>query len=149
MSESTEETKKPTGSVGDTEESRWRGGKGIASRVEERVNAAYAAILDGGTRREACDKLSLRFNVSHRTAQEDYKKAMVLLREEQTATREDLLNQIQALRLTTVKRCLKARNYQTAAQLLADMGKVIGEAAPETLAVAVPELSVRIADKAN
>ena len=87
--------------------------------------------------------------MSHRTAQEDYSKAMVLLREEQTATREDLLNQIQALRLTTVKRCLKARNYQTAAQLLADMGKVIGEAAPETLAVAVPELSVRIADKAN
>jgi hypothetical protein len=72
---------------------------------------------------------------------------MTLLREEQQGTREELLNQLQALRLATVQRALKRGHYQTVATLLGDMGRVIGEAAPEQLALQVPTLDITIENK--
>ena len=131
-------------SVADDESKRWRKGKGAAHRVEERAQAAYAYILEGGTRIQIAQKIVSRFNCSLRTAHDDYKRAMQLLREEQTGTREELLNQLQALRLATVQRALKRGHYQTVATLLGDMGRVIGEAAPEQLALQVPTLDIRI-----
>ena len=131
-------------SVGNDENKRWRGGKGGAQRIEERVNACYAYILEGGTRRQIADRLATRFNVSIRTAHEDYSRAMELLKKEQMATREDLLNQIQALRLAAVRKALAKNQLQTVSMLLKDMGAVIGEAAPETLALEAPNLSIKI-----
>lgn len=133
--------------VGNDESKRWRGGKGEQVRIEERINAAYAYILEGGTRRQIAEKIASRFNVSVRTAHDDYAKAMVLLREEQSATREDLLNQIQALRLATVTKALRKGQLQTVAMLLKDMGAVIGEAAPEQQAAAAPTLNITVEDK--
>ena len=73
-------------------------------------------------------------------------RAMKLLREEQQGTREELLNQIQALRLATVTKALRKGQLQTVAMLLKDMGAVIGEAAPEQLSLNVPNLSIKIED---
>ena len=114
--------------VGNDPEKRWRQGKGAAHRVEERVNACYSYILEGGTRRQIAERLASRFNVSVRTAHNDYKAAMVLLKEEQLDTREHLLNQIQALRLSVVRKAVQKNQLMTAATLLKDMGAVIGEA---------------------
>lgn len=133
--------------VANDETKRWRGGKGCTDRVEERCHATYLHILEGGTRRQITQKIVDRFNVSQRTADEDYKRAMVLLKEEQLATRHELLNQIQALRLATIRKALGKGQLQTVAMLLKDMGAVIGEAAPEQLALQVPTLSVKIEDK--
>ena len=113
--------------VGNDPEKRWRQGKGAAHRIEERVNACYSYILEGGTRRQIAEKLSSRFNTSVRTAHDDYKAAMILLKEEQIGTREDLLNQIQALRLSVVRKAVQKNQLMTAATLLKDMGAVIGE----------------------
>ena len=135
-------------SVGNDESKRWRGGRGGAQRVEERVNACYAYILEGGTRRQITDRLSSRFGTSVRTADSDYSKAMELLKEEQIATREDLLNQLQALRLAGAKKALAKGQLQTFSMLLKDMGAVIGEAAPETLALEAPNLSIKIEQNA-
>ena len=134
---------KPT-NVSNDEAKRWRKGRGAAHKVEERAQAAYAYILEGGTRIQIAEKVSSRFNVSLRTAHEDYRRAMQLLREEQQGTREELLNQLQALRLATVQKALKRGHYQTVATLLGDMGRVIGEAAPEQLALQVPTLDIKI-----
>ena len=134
-------------SVGDDESKRWRKGRGAAHKVEERAQVCYGYILEGGTRHQIAEKVSSRFNVSMRTAHDDYKRAMELLRKEQTGTREELLNQLQALRLATVQKALKRGHFQTVATLLGDMGRVIGEAAPEQLALQVPELSIQIEDK--
>ena len=142
------EVKKPT-SVANDESKRWRGGKGEQARIEERVNAAYAYILEGGTRRQVAERVSSRFNCSVRTAHDDYTKAMVLLREEQSATREDLLNQIQALRLATVTRALRKGQLQTVAMLLKDMGAVINEAGVEQQAAAAPTLNITVDDRRN
>jgi hypothetical protein len=141
-----QEQQKPT-SVANDESKRWRNGKGEQARIEERVNAAYAYILEGGTRRQIAERIASRFNCSVRTAHDDYAKAMVLLREEQSATREDLLNQIQALRLATVTKALRKGQLQTVAMLLKDMGAVINEAGVEQQAAAAPQLSITIDDK--
>ena len=113
--------------VGNDESKRWRGGRGQSERVEERVNACYTYILEGGTRREICERMASRFSVSLRTANSDYSRAQVLLKEEQSATREELLNQIQAVRLSLVRRAIKKNNLMVASQTLKDLGAVIGE----------------------
>ena len=143
-----QEQQKPT-TVANDESKRWRGGKGQEARIEERVNAAYAYILEGGTRRQVAERVASRFNCSVRTAHDDYTKAMALLREEQSATREDLLNQIQALRLATVTKALRKGQLQTVAMLLKDMGAVINEAGVEQQAAAAPMLNITIDDKRN
>ena len=128
---------------------RWRNGKGNEARIEERVNATYAYILEGGTRRQVAERTASRFNVSIRTAHNDYSAAMKLLREEQTSTREELLNQIQAHRLSLYRKSVSKGHYQTAAMLLKDLGAVIGEAAPETLAISAPDLKISIEPPAD
>jgi hypothetical protein len=133
-------------SVANDENKRWRGGKGSKVRMDERMNYAYTVMLEGGTRRQVCQKVMDRFGVSEVTAGRDYAAAMKCLQTEQIETRENLLNQIQALRLATVQKALKKGQLQTVAMLLADMGKVIGEAAPEQLALQVPTLDIRIED---
>ena len=45
-----------------------------------------------------------------RTSDDDYTKAMQLLKEEQIATRDDLLNQIQALRLAGARKSFGQRS---------------------------------------
>ena len=126
---------------------RWRGGKGSSVRMDERMNFAYAAMLEGGTRRQVLQKVMDRFGVSEVTAGRDYSAAMQILKTEQIETRENLLNQIQALRLATVRKALSKGQLQTVAMLLKDMGAVIGEAAPEQLASAAPTLQITVEDK--
>ena len=134
---------KPTNLAND-ESKRWRGGRGPREKVEERANWTYSQILAGGTRRQITAKVVERFGCSQRTADDDYSRALELLRVEQSATRSELLNQLQALRLAAVRKAMAKGQLQTVAILLADMGKVIGEAAPEQLSLNVPNLSIRI-----
>jgi FAD synthase len=82
--------------------------------------------------------------VSEITAHRDYTAAVQILKTEQIETRENLLNQIQALRLATVKKALSKGQLQTVAMLLKDMGAVIGEAAPEQLATNAPTLNITV-----
>ena len=142
-----EEPKEKKTTVANDETKRWRGGKGGEARIEERVNACYSYILEGGTRRQITDRLSQRFGTSVRTADSDYSKAMQLLKEEQIATREDLLNQIQALRLAGAKKALAKGQLQTFSMLLKDMGAVIQEAEPLTGAEDAVNLNISIEDK--
>ena len=143
-----QEVKKPT-SVANDESKRYRLGKGPAHRVEERAQVCYGYILEGGTRHQIATRIADRFNVSLRTAHDDYKRAMELLREEQQGTREELLNQIQALRLAAVMRAMKKNQWQSVTTLLKDMGAVINEAGVEQQAAAAPSLSIVVEDKRN
>lgn len=141
-----QEVTKPT-SVANDESKRYRLGKGPAHRVEERAQVCYGYILEGGTRHQIATRIADRFNVSLRTAHDDYKRAMALLREEQQGTREELLNQLQALRLAAVMRAMKKNQWQSVTTLLKDMGAVINEAGVEQQAAAAPTLNISIDDK--
>ena len=143
-----QEVTKPT-TVANDESKRWRGGKGTQQRIEERKNYAYATMLEGGTRRQVLQKVMDRFGVSEVTASRDYSAAMELLKTEQIETRDNLLNQIQALRLATVQKALRKGQLQTVAMLLKDMGAVINEAGVEQQAAAAPQLQITIDDRRN
>ena len=130
--------------VGNDPKKRYRLGKGPAHQIEERANATYAYILEGGTKRQICQRTSDRFNVSLRTAFDDYGRAMVLLREEQSETRADILNQLTALRLALVTKAIKKGQLQSATILLAQLGAAAGELDPITDAAAAPHLSISI-----
>ncbi len=130
--------------VGNDPEKRWRGGSGDPHKIEERVNATYAYILEGGTRRQIAERTASRFNVSIRTAHNDYSRAMELLKEEQIATRGELLNQIQALRLAGARKALAKGQLQTFSMLLKDMGAVIGEVEPMNTQENAPTLNISI-----
>ena len=145
--EEQQEEKQVSRTVANDESKRWRGGKGSYVRMEERANWCYAEILNGGTRRQITQKLADRFGVSVRTADDDYTRAAELLKTEQIATRGDLLNQIQALRLSACRKAMAKGQLQTVAMLLKDMGAVIGEAAPEQLATNAPTLNITVEDK--
>ena len=142
-----QEVKKEPLTVANDESKRWRGGKGTQQRMDERMNYAYATMLEGGTRRQVLQKVMDRFSVSEVTASRDYTAAMALLRTEQIETRDNLLNQIQALRLATVQKALRKGQLQTVAMLLKDMGAVINEAGVEQQAAAAPQLQITIDDK--
>ena len=130
--------------VRNDESKRYRLGKGPAHRVEERANACYTYILDGGTKRMICQRVVDRFNVSLRTAFDDYGRAMDLLRQEQSETREDILNQLQALRLAVAAKAIRKGQLQAATILLAQIGAANGEGSPEQDAAATPNLSISI-----
>lgn len=147
MAESDGQEVKKLTTVANDETKRWRGGKGTQQRMDERMNYAYATMLDGGTRRQVLQKVMDRFGVSEVTASRDYSSAMQLLKTEQIETRDNLLNQIQALRLATVQKALRKGQLQTVAMLLKDMGAVINEAGVEQQAAAAPTLNITVDDK--
>ena len=121
-------------SVANDESKRWRKGRPADHVVEERANACYAYILEGGTKRQICQRLVDRFGVSLRTSFDDYGRAMTLLREEQSETRGDILNQIQALRLAVAKKAIQKGQLQAATILLQQIGMANGEGTEFTTA---------------
>ena len=141
-----QEVKKEPLTVANDETKRWRGGKGAADKMEERATWIYSEILKGGTRRQICAAAAVRFSTSERTANSDYSRAVELLKVEQQGTRTELLNQIQALRLATVRKALAKGQLQTVAMLLKDMGAVIGETV-EAEMEATPSLNITIQRK--
>ena len=140
-----QEVKKTT--VANDESKRWRGGPSSQARIEERVNYAYALLLEGNTRRANAELISSKFNVSIRTAHDDLAKAMVLLREERSADREELLNIVTANRLALLRRSIRKGNYQVACHILDSLGRAAGELDEITQAAAAPVLRVEIDDK--
>ena len=133
--------------VANDESKRWRGGPSSQARIEERVNYAYALLLEGNTRRANAELISSKFNVSIRTAHDDLAKAMVLLREERSADREELLNIVTANRLALLRRSIRKGNYQVACHILDSLGRAAGELDAITEAAAAPVLRVEIDDK--
>ena len=141
-----QEVEKPT-TVANDESKRWRGGPSSQSRIEERVNFAYALLLRGDTRHSRALEASKKFNISLRTAHEDIAKAMELLKTERQADREELLNIVTANRLALLNKAVRKGNYQVACHILDSLGRAAGELDAITEAAAAPLLRVEIEDK--
>lgn len=143
----TDTQKEPKTSVANDESKRWRGGPSTQARIEERVNYAYALLLEGNTRRANAELIASKFNVSIRTAHDDLAKAMILLREERTADREELLNIVTANRLALLRRSIRKGNYQVACHILDSLGRAAGELSQEQAAAAAPQLQITVEDR--
>ncbi len=142
-----QEVTKPT-TVANDESKRWRGGRPInEAQMEERVTAAYNLMLSGGSRRSNAGHLASRFGVSIRQADNYISAAQQLLKTDFEGQRDEILNQVNALRMTAINKALKRGNLQVVAHLLDSVARSFGEGSQETQAAAAPVLRVEIDDK--
>jgi len=142
-----QEVTKPT-TVANDESKRWRGGRPInAAQMEERVTAAYNLMLTGGSRRTNAAHLASRFGVSIRQADNYISQAQELLSTDFQGQKEQVLNQVNALRLTAVRQSMKRGNFQVVAHLLDSLARSMGEGSQEQAAAAAPQLSIVVEDK--
>jgi hypothetical protein len=124
-----QEQQKPT-TVANDESKRFRGGRPInAAQMEERVTAAYNLMLEGGSRRS--NALSSRFNVSIRQADNYITQAQALLKQDFRGEREEMLNQVNAMRMTAIRKAMKRGNLQVCAHLLDSVARSFGEGSVE------------------
>jgi len=129
-------------------ENRYSKGRPINdAQMLERVNAAYMLMLQGGSRRENACQLSTRYSVSFRQAENYIHEAQKLMKLDFAGERAEFLNQVNNMRMHTVKKALKRGNYQVVAQILDSLGRAMGEGSAEEAANATPNLNITIEDK--
>ena len=129
-------------------ENRYSKGRPITEvQMQERVNAAYMLLLQGGSSRENACQLSTRYGVSYRQAENYIHEAKKLMKLDFAGERAEFLNQVNNMRMHTVKKALKRGNYQVVAQLLDSLGRAMGEGTVEDAANAAPNLNITIEDK--
>ena len=123
---------------------RLRKNKCTVEELELRVNAAYMLMLSGGSRRENCNKLAEKYNVTYRQAENYYFKAQQLMKTDMMENRQDLLNQVNNMRLHTIQKALKRGNLQVVAHLLDSLARSAGEGTAEQEASHAPTLNISI-----
>jgi len=129
-------------------ENRYSKGRPINdAQMLERVNAAYMLMLQGGSRRENAYQLSTRYSVSYRQAENYISEAQKLMKLDFAGERAEFLNQVNNMRMHTVKKALKRGNFQVVAQLLDSLGRAMGEGSVEEAANQAPNLNITIEDK--
>lgn len=127
---------------------RFRKGRPItAAEMEERVNTAYMMMLSGGTRRENAVQLAAKYGVSHRQAENYIHDAQQLMKADYAGKREELLNQVNNMRMHAVRKALKRGNFQVVAHLLDSIARGAGEGTVEQSATQAPTLNITIDDK--
>jgi len=85
-----------------------------------------------------------RENIAETTAWKDWKAVQTWNQEDFDLERPQLLSRLQAMRLRAIDKALRKGQLQSAAQMMDALGRVIGEAAPETLAIEAPNLTIKV-----
>ena len=115
--------------------------------IEQRQQRLYRKQLDGLTPRQLVLEHSSREGIAVSTAWRDWTQVSEWVKEDWESHRDDLLPRLQNMRERLFHAALKRGQLQTCAQILDSLGRVVGESAPETISMSVPQLSVTIADK--
>ena len=84
--------------------------------------------------------------ISERSAWDDWKQVKIWNDEDWSKDREIMISRIQTMRLRAIDKAMKKGQLQTVQTLLADLGKVVGEA-EEVINIKAPELSIRVENK--
>ena len=116
------------------------------SDVLKRSKRLYARQLEGKTTRQLVIEHANIEGISETTAWQDWDKVKVWNNEDWEKDRESLLPRLQAMRIRLFNKAVKKGQFQTAAQILDSLGKVIGESV-ETVNIQAPELSIRVEPK--
>ena len=115
--------------------------------IEQRQQRLYRKQLDGLTPRQLVLEHASREGIAVSTAWRDWTQVSEWVKEDWESHRDDLLPRLQNMRERLFHAALKRGQLQTCAQILDSLGRVVGESAPETISMSVPQLSVSIADK--
>jgi len=116
------------------------------SDVLKRSQRLYARQLEGKTTRQLVIEHANIEGISETTAWLDWDKVKVWNNEDWEKDRENLLPRLQAMRIRLFNKAVKKGQFQTAAQILDSLGKVIGESV-ETVNIQAPELSIKVEPK--
>ena len=118
-------------------------GRSPALVVEQRRQRLYKRQLDGLPTRHLVLEHSSREGVCLKTAWNDWKEVNKWNEEDWQKDRENMISRLQAMRVRLFDKAVRKGQYQTAAQILDSLGKVVGESV-ETVNINAPELAIRI-----
>ena len=120
----------------------------MASKDEmlARRQRLYRRQSEGMPARQLVIDHSQREGVTERTGWDDWNAVRKWNEEDWSIERESTISRIQTMRFRAIDKAMRKGQLQTVAQLLADMGKVVGESA-ETINVQAPELSIKVEKK--
>ena len=111
--------------------------------IEQRRQRLYKRQLEGLPARHLVLEHSSREGVCVKTAWNDWKEVTKWNEEDWQKDRENMIARLQAMRVRLFDKAVKKGQFQTAAQILDSLGKVVGESV-ETVNINAPELSIRI-----
>ena len=111
--------------------------------IEQRRQRLYKRQLEGLTTRHLVLEHSSREGVCVKTAWNDWKEVSKWNEEDWQKDRENMIARLQAMRVRLFDKAVKKGQFQTAAQILDSLGKVVGESV-ETVNINAPELAIRI-----
>ena len=120
--------------------------RGTAQHVLERAQRLYTRQLEGKTTRSLVLEHASIEKISEVTAWTDWNKVKQWNKEDWEKDRENMLPRLQAMRIRLFNKAVKKGQFQTAAQILDSLGKVIGESV-ETVNIQAPELSIKVESK--
>ena len=111
--------------------------------IEQRRQRLYKRQLEGLPARHLVLEHSSREGVCVKTAWNDWKEVSKWNEEDWQKDRDNMIARIQAMRVRLFDNACKKGQFQTAAQILDSLGKVVGESV-ETVNINAPELAIRI-----
>ena len=111
--------------------------------IEQRRQRLYKRQLDGLPTRHLVLEHSSREGICVKTAWNDWKEVSKWNEEDWQKDRENMIARLQAMRVRLFDKAVKKGQFQTAAQILDSLGKVVGESV-ETVNINAPELAIRI-----
>ena len=111
--------------------------------IEQRRQRLYKRQLEGLPARHLVLEHSSREGICVKTAWNDWKEVTKWNEEDWQKDRENMIARLQAMRVRLFDKAVKKGQFQTAAQILDSLGKVVGESV-ETVNINAPELAIRI-----
>ena len=122
--------------------------KGTNSRavIEARCQRLYSRQLEGKTTRQLVIEHSKREGICEATGWTDWNKVKEWNDQDWLKEREKMIPRIQAMRMRLFNKAISKGQYQTAAQILDSLGKVVGESV-ETVNIQAPDLTIKVEPK--
>ena len=116
--------------------------------IEARRQRLYSKQLTGKTTRQLVHEHSSREGIGIDTAWSDWKQVKKWNDEDWEQDREKMVSRLQGMRMRLFDQAVRKGQWQTAAQILDSLGKVLGESV-ENINLNTPQLSIQVEPKKN
>ena len=118
----------------------------IKDNILKRQQQLYRSQTEGLPARALVIAHAKLHGITERHAWNDWNQVKQWNDEDWSKDRENMVARIQSMRLRAIEKAMRKGQLQTVQTLLADLGKVVGEA-EEVINIKAPELSINIEKK--
>ena len=122
------------------------GKKKPAAVIEARRQKLYKRQLEGLTVRQLVLDHASKEGIGVETAWQDWRQVKKWNEEDWDKDRDKMISRLQGMRMRLFNQAMRRGQYQTAAQVLDSLGKVLGES-EETINLNTPQLSIQVEAK--